>query len=68
MELREKFVPKIILSKPSWNNKGSFPINKPLQDAIRNKRATHRQWMSAKHCDATNVTRLRYARARKLKP
>ena len=47
MELREKFVPKKIkLPKPSWNNKGSFPIDKSLQDAIRNKHATHRQWMS----------------------
>ena len=66
MKLREKFVPKKIkLPKPSWNNKGSFPIDKSLQDAIRNKRATHRQWMSVKHRDTTtNVTRLRYVRAR----
>ena len=66
MELREKFVPKKIkLPKPSWNNKGSFPIDKSLQDAIRNKRATHCQWMSVNHCDTTtNVTSLRYVRAR----
>ena len=66
MELREKFVPKKIkLPKPSWNNRGSFPIDKSLQDAIRNKRATHHQWMSVKHRDTTtNITRLRYVRAR----
>ena len=29
MELREKCVPIIILSEPSWNNKGSCPIGKP---------------------------------------
>ena len=66
MELREKFVPKKIkLPKPSWNNKGSFPVDKSLQDAIRNKRATHHQWMSVKYLNTTtNITSLRYVRAR----
>ena len=65
MELREKFVPKLKLSgKPYWKDKGSFPIDKPLQEAIHSKRITHRHWMKAKNRTDTNAARLRYTRAR----
>jgi ribonuclease P/MRP protein subunit RPP40 len=65
MELREKFVPKLKFSgKPTWKDKGSFPIDKPLQEAIRSKHTAHRHWMSAIHRDDTNAARLRYTRAR----
>ena len=33
--LRNRFVPEVKPSgKPSWNDKGSFPIQKSLQEAI----------------------------------
>ena len=48
-DLRNQFVPKVTTSgKPSWCNKGSFPVNKPLQEAIRQKHIQYRRWMSAK--------------------
>ena len=48
-ELKEKFVPKATVSgKPSWCKKGSIPIGKPLQEAIRKKSSAHRKWKSSK--------------------
>ena len=38
LELRDNFVPKSTVSnKPSWKEKGSFPINERERDAIREK-------------------------------
>ena len=63
LDLRDKFVPKQNCSgKPSWKEMGSFPINKPLQDAIRNKHSTHRHWMSTRSCGDVEVARLQYTR------
>ena len=50
--------------EPTWRVKGSFPINKQLQDAIRGKHTTHRQWMSARKRSDANDARLRYIRER----
>ena len=52
MDLRGKFV----------NLK--LPHNKQLQDAIRGKHTTHRQWMSARKRSDANDARLRYIRER----
>ena len=65
LSLREKFVPKRKLSgKPSWKEAGSSPINKSLQEAVRNKHAEHRHWMSARGNSQAESARLRYTRAR----
>ena len=65
MDLRGKFVPQVISSgKPTWRVKGSFPINKQLQEAIRGKHATHPHWMSARKRSDANDARLRYIRER----
>ena len=47
-DLRNIYVPKKTPStKPSWRDSHSFPISKSLNDAIRDKKITHRQWISA---------------------
>ena len=63
--LRNQFVPKITTSgKPSWSEKGSFPVNKQLQEAIRQKHIQHRRWMSAKGRVDADAARLRYTGTR----
>ena len=48
-ELKETFVPKTTISgKPSWCKKGSIPIGRPLQEAIRKKNSAHRKWKSSR--------------------
>ena len=65
LDLRNQFVPKITTSgKPSWSEKGTFPVNKQLQDAIRQKLIQHRGWMSKKGCIDADVARLSYTRIR----
>ena len=48
----------------SWKEIGGFPINKELQEAIRNKRATHRNWMWKKNYGDPEIARLNYTKAR----
>ena len=65
MDLQSKFVPQVkSLGKPTWRVKGSFPINKQLQDATRGKHTTHWHWMSARKLSDANDARLRYIRER----
>ena len=65
LDLRNQFVPKITTSgKPSWSEKGTFPVNKQLQDAIRQKHIQHRRWMSKKGRIDADVARLSYTRIR----
>ena len=65
LELRNRFVPKRVSSgKPKWKEKGTFPINKSLQEAIRNKQVKHRRWIAAKQRDDGDTARLEYAKAR----
>ena len=46
IELRKKFVPKQVSSnKPSWKMKGSYPINKITQQALKDKKRAYRAWM-----------------------
>ena len=64
-DLRNQFVPKVTtFGKPSWCDKGVFPVNKPLQEAIRQKHIQHRRWMSAKGRVDADEARLRYTRIR----
>ena len=63
--LRDNFVPKTKISgKPSWEEKGNIPISKFLQEAIRNKHAKHRQWITIKKRGDANIARLNYNKAR----
>ena len=64
-ELRNRCVPKTtVTGKPSWNKKGRIPVGKPLQEAIRQKHARHRRWMSAKKKTNDKTARLEYTKAR----
>ena len=61
LDPRNQFVPEITTSgKPSWSEKGSFPVNKQLQVAIRQKHIQHRRWMSAKGRVDADAARPRY--------
>ena len=45
VDLRNRFVPLKEFSKPFWKKKGKFPINKELQNAIKDKKHLHRKWI-----------------------
>ena len=65
LDMRNQFVHKHRISgKPSWQEKGSFPINKSLQEAIRNKKILHRRWMFAVHQRDALAKQTQYNRAR----
>ena len=62
---KENFVPKQSTSgKPSWKNKGCFPINKRTQEAIKNKNKTYRAWMRSTVLIDSESSRLEYTKAR----
>ena len=64
-EMRDKFVPKIKQhDQPTWKEKGGYPINTALKDAIHKKRVMHRQWMVSTHFPNSESARLGYTRAR----
>ena len=64
-DLRNIYITKKTPStKPSWRDSHSFPINKSLKDAIRDKKITHRQWFSAKAHENCETARLNYTKAR----
>ena len=64
-DIRGRFVPKRnVTGKPSWSKQGSIPVEKPLQDAIQNKKACHRKWMSSKNGMESQTTRADYTKAR----
>ena len=63
--LTDKFVPKTKISgRPSWKDKGNVPIDKPLQEAIRNKHAKHRRWIKVKKHGNAEAARLEYTKSR----
>ena len=65
LDVRNQFVQKHRISgKPSWQEKGSFPINKSLQEAIRNKKILHRRWMFAVRQKDASAKQMLYNRAR----
>ena len=64
-EMRDKFVPKIKQhDQPTWKEKGGYPINTALKDAIHKKRVMHRRWMVSTHFPNSESARLGYTRAR----
>ena len=61
---KENFVSKQSASgKPSWKNKGCFPI-KRTQEAIKNKNKTYRAWMRSTVLIDSESSRLEYTKAR----
>ena len=65
IELRNEFIPKITVSnKPSWREKGSFPIDQAAREAVRNKDRKHRKWISSLLFNDENNARLEYTKAR----
>ena len=65
VDLRNRFVPKTKASNiPKWRERGYVPVSKSLQEAIRNKKITHRRWMSAKTRSDAEDTHKVYAKTR----
>ena len=64
-ELKVEFVPKtVVTGKPTWTEKGSFPITEQSQLAIKEKRKCHRNWMKAlKERKGVEEARLKYTKA-----
>ena len=64
--LRSDFVPIFRSSgKPTWNEKGTFPVSKSTRDAIQMKRKCHRTWITElKSGNEPTLARLRYNQAR----
>ena len=63
--LKENFVPiSTSTGKPTWKEKGSIPIDKRLQEAIRKKHIEHRHWIIKKKRGDADLARLAYTRAR----
>ena len=65
LDLREKYVPKRkTKGTPIWKSKSSVPIDQMLQDAIKEKKKSHRQWFASKGKTlATEELRKRYTKA-----
>ena len=63
IELRDKFVPtkEIKAGVSGW--KGTFPINKAVQNAIKEKHSLHRRWMKSKRF-GNNALRETYHKSR----
>ena len=65
IELRNKFVPTREIKTGVNNMKGSFPINKILQRAIKEKHSLHRRWIKCKRRTSHSCTREAYNKSRK---
>ena len=64
-ELKALYVPKLTKSvKHSWQEKGSFPINKEVRIAVHEKNKNHRQWMRAENGMNAEIARVQYAKSR----
>ena len=65
LELRNKYVTlNKANSSPSWSEKGTVPISKSTQNAIRSKKRAHRKWMISKRSGESDVTRIAYTKER----
>ena len=64
IELRDKFVPTLVIKTGIENMKGSFPISKSLQRAIKEKHSIHRRWIRCKRRGSLSSTREAYNKAR----
>ena len=49
--------------KPKWKVRGTFPVSKSIQEAIRNKHKQHRQWMARKGWVEADLVHLTYTKA-----
>ena len=65
IDLRNRFVPKREIKNETKNMKGSFPISKTLQIAIKEKHSIHRRWIRSRRRGSLSVTRETYNKARK---
>ena len=64
-ELKALYVPKLTKSvKHSWQEEGSFPINKEVRIAVHEKNKNHRQWMRAENGMNAEIARVQYAKSR----
>ena len=64
IELRDKFVPTLVIKTGIDNMKGSFPISKSLQTAIKAKHSNYRRWIRCKRRGGLSSTREAYNKAR----
>ena len=63
--LRNQYTPKFKTSgKPTWSDKGTFPISRSTREAIQCKKKTYRQWMTSIKNGEDKHARLKYTRAR----
>ena len=63
--LRNQYTPKFKTSgKPTWSDKGTFPISRSTREAIQCKKKTYRQWMTSIKNGEDKNARLKYTRAR----
>ena len=63
IELRNKYVPtrEIKAGNSAW--KGSFPVDKAVQSAIKEKHSLHRRWIKSKR-SGSNILREAYQKSR----
>ena len=63
--LRSQFVPKFTSSgKPTWSERGTFPVSKSTREAIQLKKKYHRLWISELGKGDAAFARLRFSQAR----
>ena len=65
IELRNKFVPTRDIKTGINGMKGSFPVNKAVQRAIKEKHILHRRWIKCKGGARQSSTREAYNKSRK---
>lgn len=63
IQVRDKFV-ATRSGIPKWRDKGDIPINKSLQDAIKEKTRLHRRWISNRNNLDHDIHRRSYKRIR----
>ena len=64
LELRNKYVPTRKINAGADYTRGSFPINKDVQQAIKDKHSHHRRWIRCKQ-RGDNTLREAYTKSRK---
>ena len=64
MKMRSEFVPKKLCSStPQWKDIGGFPIDQGTKNAIKEKQATHRQWIASQRRGDPVLARSRFRKA-----
>ena len=63
--LRGKYIPRFTPSgKPTWNERGTFPVSKSTREAIQLKKKYHRLWISEQGTGDAAIARLRFCQSR----